>query len=94
MKAVHDEKKNVDSLEMLIELASTLASLPEKLTRMFLENTELATTDVMEEAEANTGLQGVPYLILGRKDDPRRKIIFSGVEPASTIIEAMKSVYS
>jgi predicted DsbA family dithiol-disulfide isomerase len=92
LEAFHELKSAIDDVQVLVDLALSNTSIPADLTRKFLEDVTLATEDVKEEAMENEGPQGVPYFIFGRKGQSRRKVVLSGPQSPSTLIEAMKNL--
>ena len=74
----------------LISAATT--SLPAPLTKLFLEDAQLATEDVIAEAMENEGPSGTPFFIFSRDDLPKRKIVFSGVQTPATFLSAFDNL--
>jgi len=93
MKAFHEDRKEIQDLEILQSIADSIA-LPSSMTKSFLENTDLATDDVKDEAAENSGPAGAPFFILGRNGQPRRKFVFSGTQTPETLIAALNSLAS
>ena len=78
--------------ELLALSASHAPGVPSNLVQMFLQDGNLATLDVTEEAEENAGPSGTPFFIFGRRDVPKRKIVFSGAQDVETISTAIKNL--
>jgi predicted DsbA family dithiol-disulfide isomerase len=92
MKAYHEEQKAVEEIQILLDICGEFTALPLAKTKMFLEDTNLATEDVKAEAEENEGPQGVPFFIFGRKNQKRRKVVFSGFQTVESFVEAMNNL--
>jgi len=83
----------MDDFDVLFSASDSIA-LSRSMTKLFLESSDLATDEVKQEAEENSGPSGAPFVILGRVGQPRRKIVFSGVQTTDTIIEALNCLSS
>lgn len=81
--------KDIAQIEVLLELCKQFPAIPGVKAKLFLENAELALEDVLSTAKENEGPQGVPFVVLGRKNQAKRKIIFSGLQSSATFSEAL-----
>lgn len=92
MKAFHDEEKDISSLEELKSIANSHSPLPTDLTSLFLEDSNLATEDVNEEAAENEGPSGSPFFVMSRVSQQKRKIVLSGFQSSQTFSLAFSNL--
>lgn len=85
-KAHFSEKKNIDDLDALIEIAEN-AGLSGDKVREALQNESYAYAVKQDEMQAqNIGVRGVPFFVFNNK------YAVSGAQPADTFLEILEKV--